>query len=117
MTPMIHTTEPAPAAAAACKATQVDALMICERCGLQWGLQEAAPGCAPMTFARMRERLITLLTRAEGSLQSVAAPSAGAPADPRWARREVAEVKALLRLFEHVVSDPVMRDRLNGKGK
>jgi hypothetical protein len=93
--------------------------MICDRCGLSWPQGEPAMACDPMTFNRMRERLLTQIQRAEISLMTVSNIAAGGklPADPADARRELAECHALLRLFERVTCDQVIKDRLNGKTK
>jgi hypothetical protein len=92
--------------------------MICERCGLQWALEDIAPSCDPMTFGRMRDRLLTLITRAEVSLSVITdLKREGTPADPAPVRRELAELNALLRLFERVTGDQVIRDQLNGKAR
>jgi len=71
---------------------------------------------APMTFARMRDRLLLDIAAAEQSLAIVASLEAkGTPADPVPARACLVEREALLRLFDKATGDKAIRDLLNGK--
>lgn len=95
---------PAPAIArlADCKRTEVDDLVICNRCGMQWDLEDPAPpACDPMSYSRMRARLVAEISSADTSLEIVAKlKRAGTPADPSIAKRKLAELEALLRFFD-----------------
>ena len=100
-----------------CKALDVGELTVCYRCGLEWEISDPAPpACNPMTFARMRERLLAEISSAEVSLAIVTGLKAkGSPADPRPARSRLAEIEAVLRLFDRAVESKEIRDLLNGK--
>jgi|SRR5579871_2799667 len=101
-----------------CAAYQELAWLICARCGLQVPADKAMPPCKPMTFARMRARLLTELADAERSLNVVAGlKSEGAAADPGPARARLSELDAAFRLIERCEGDPEILARLTKKPK
>lgn len=85
-----------------CKCTEVDELVICARCGTQWDLADPAPpACDPMSYTRMRKRLVDEISSAESSFEIVTnLKRAGMPADPTTAKRKLSELEALLRFFD-----------------
>lgn len=99
-----------------CKAGLVDDLMVCERCGLQWIAGLPAPACDPITFEKLRDRMLMDVTSAEVSLRlTTELQREGRPADPRSSRRLLAERNALLRMMDAIVADRVIKERLNGR--
>ncbi len=110
---------PLPAALpAGCKATAVGELMLCQRCGLQWDLADPPPPCEPMTFKRMRRRLVDEISAADSSLEIVTnLKRSGMPADPAPARRRLADLEALLRLFDRATETKELRELILGKPK
>jgi hypothetical protein len=100
-----------------CRAVEAGELMVCERCGIQCDLADAAGlVCEPMTFARMRKRICSEIESAETSLNVVTAlKRAGTPADPRPAHRRKAELEAVLRLYDKVTESKEIREIINGK--
>lgn len=112
------TPAPAPTIArpASCAAHADDDLMVCHRCGLEWPAGAPGPKCNPITFERLRARMLQEVTRAEASLIAVHAVRLnGGPADPSIARLRVAELEAIQCLVDRVTLDGQMRDMLNRK--
>jgi hypothetical protein len=106
-----------PGRPADCKAVDVDGVSTCYRCGLQWGISDAvAPACNPMTFRRMHDRLLREISSAEAWVKvATELKNEKAPVDPLSARAKLAELEALLRVFEKVTGSKEGREFLNGK--
>ncbi len=101
-----------------CALTQELSWLICTRCGLQVPASAAAPSCRPMTFRRMRNRMLDELASAEVSLRLVTELKAeGMPADPGPARARLSELDAIFRLIERCEGDPEILQHLTKKPK
>jgi hypothetical protein len=99
-----------------CVAHLDDDLMVCARCGLDWPSGDIGPACDPITFDRLRRRMVSEVTGAEASLTNVyLLRREGKPADTAPARRRLAELDALSRLIDRATSDPRIKEILNGK--
>lgn len=104
------TSTPAEPKTGDCSAGEVDGLMICERCGLEWLAGGVKPPCEPITFDRMRLRLIDQERDDERSYNVVKGLKVdGVPASTVPARRKLAETRKLLKLLDLVVFNPALK--------
>lgn len=99
-----------------CSAQNEKGTMVCRRCGFAWPEAEAAPSCRPITFEDLRLRMLSECSSAETSLRVVEEIRAAGtlPADPRAARRRLAELEAVHRLVDRCVTTAAIRDLLKG---
>lgn len=93
-------------------------MMVCERCGLEWRVIDAAPGCEPITYDRMRLAMLDVVAMYERSHRIISEIRAdGGAANPATARRRMTELQMVLRLVERVGSSPDLKAAVSGKAR
>jgi hypothetical protein len=93
-----------------CAAVDVDALMVCERCGLEWPADGQKPPCEPINFDRMRERLLDQVRDLERGYELLKdLKGEGMPVSTALARRRLEETRKILKLLDLVVFTPALK--------